>query len=133
MAVIPVDIAGRPYEVRVGAGLLAELVPHCRGRLRKRGVPVITDTNVHTAWGHIVETSLREHGHEPHWRILAAGEQTKSWDELAATVNWLLELEVELLLELEDEEPGKPRQASILPTPVLASTCGLTSATGSAA
>lgn len=95
MAVIPVDIAGRPYEVRVGAGLLAELVPHCRGRLRKRGVPVITDTNVHAAWGHIVETSLREHGHEPHWRILAAGEQTKSWDELAATVNWLLELEVE--------------------------------------
>lgn len=95
MAVIPVDIAGRPYEVRVGAGLLAELVPHCRGRLRKRDVPIITDANVHAAWGHVVETSLREHGHEPHWRILPPGEQTKSWDELAATVNWLLELEVE--------------------------------------
>lgn len=49
MAVIPVDIAGRPYEVRVGAGLLAELVDNCRGRLRKRVVPVITDTNVHAA------------------------------------------------------------------------------------
>ena len=38
MAVIPVDIAGRPYEVRVGAGLLAELVENCRGKLRKRRV-----------------------------------------------------------------------------------------------
>lgn len=95
MAVIPVDIAGRPYEVRVGAGLLAELVPHCRGLLRKRGVPIITDANVHAAWGEVVEAALRDNGHEPHWRILPPGEQTKSWDELAATVNWLLEMEVE--------------------------------------
>lgn len=95
MAVIPVDIAGRPYEVRVGAGLLAELVPNCRGRLRKRDVPIITDINVHAAWGEVVETSLRDNGHEPHWRILPPGEQTKSWEELAATVNWLLDLEVE--------------------------------------
>ncbi|PNU05288.1 3-dehydroquinate synthase [Novosphingobium guangzhouense] len=95
MAVIPVDIAGRPYEVRVGAGLLAELAPNCRGKLRKRGVPIVTDVNVHAAWGAVVEKSLRDSGHEPHWRILPAGEATKSWDELAATVNWLLGLEVE--------------------------------------
>lgn len=95
MAVIPVDIASRPYEVRVAAGLLAELVPNCRGRLRKRGVPIITDTNVHAAWGAVVEASLRDNGHEPHWRILPPGEKTKSWEELAATVNWLLALEVE--------------------------------------
>ena len=95
MALIQVDIAGRPYEVRVEAGLLAELVPHCRGRLRKRAVPIVTDQNVHAHWGEVVETALRDHGHEPHWRILPAGEQTKSWDELAATVNWLLAEEVE--------------------------------------
>jgi len=95
MAVIPVDIASRPYEVRVAAGLLAELVPNCRGRLRKRGVPIITDSNVHAAWGAVVEASLRDNGHEPHWRILPPGEKTKSWEELAATVNWLLALEVE--------------------------------------
>ncbi|WP_374411983.1 3-dehydroquinate synthase [Novosphingobium colocasiae] len=95
MAVIPVDIAGRPYEVRVGAGLLAELVAQCRGRLRKRAVPVITDANVYAAWGPVVEAALRDNGHEPHWRVLPPGEQTKSWSELAATVNWLLDLEVE--------------------------------------
>jgi 3-dehydroquinate synthase len=95
MAVIPVDIAGRPYEVRVEAGLLAELVPNCQGRLRKRAVPVITDTNVHAAWGDVIETALREHGHEPHWRILPPGEATKGWDTLAATVDWLLGESVE--------------------------------------
>ncbi|WP_260922990.1 3-dehydroquinate synthase [Novosphingobium sp. 9] len=95
MAVIKVDIAGAPYEVRVGAGLLAELVPQCRGLLRKRAVPIVTDVNVHAAWGSVIEASLRDNGHEPHWRILPAGEQTKSWAELSATIDWLLELEVE--------------------------------------
>ena len=40
MAVIPVDVTGSPYEVRVEAGLLAELVPNCRGLLRKREVAI---------------------------------------------------------------------------------------------
>ena len=95
MAVIPVDIAGRPYEVRIGAGLLAELVEQCRGKLRKRDVAIVTDSNVHAAWGAVVDTALRGSGHEPHWRILPAGEETKNWDELGRTVNWLLDLGVE--------------------------------------
>jgi len=95
MAVILVDIAGRPYEVRIGAGLMAELVEHCRGKLRKRDVAIVTDTNVHAAWGAVVDTALRSSGHEPHWRILPAGEETKNWDELGRTVNWLLDLGVE--------------------------------------
>ena len=95
MAVIPVDIAGRPYEVRVGTGLLAELVSECRGRLRKRDVAVVTDANAHAAWGGVVDTALRDNGHDPHWRILPAGEGTKNWDELGRTVNWLLDLGIE--------------------------------------
>ena len=95
MAVIPVDVAGRPYEVRVGAGLLAELVPHCRGRLRKRPVPIVTDVNVHAAWGQVIDAALTASGHEPRWRILPAGEATKSWDQLSALVDWLLAEEVE--------------------------------------
>ncbi len=95
MAVIPVDVAGRPYEVRIGAGLLAELVPNCRGRLRKRAVPVVTDAHVHAAWGEVIETALRSHGHEPHWRVLPPGEATKSWEHLTGLVEWLLENEVE--------------------------------------
>lgn len=95
MAVISVDIAGRSYEVRVASGLLPDLAQQCAGKLRKRRVPIVTDTNVHALWGQVVEDSLLAAGHEPAWRILPAGEQTKSWSELAATVDWLLSLEVE--------------------------------------
>ncbi|MFM2302180.1 MAG: hypothetical protein RLZZ84_1916 [Pseudomonadota bacterium] len=95
MAVISVDIAGRPYEVRVGTGLLATLVEQCRGKLRKRRVPIVTDVRVHAAWGSVIETALHEGGHEAAWRILPAGESTKSWAQLTALVDWLLEEEVE--------------------------------------
>lgn len=95
MAVIPVDIAGRPYEVHVGSGLIDELGSLAGGRLRKRAVPIVTDANVHGLWGERVENALRASGHEPQWRILPHGEATKSWRELSATVDWLLEREVE--------------------------------------
>ncbi|MDE2436997.1 MAG: 3-dehydroquinate synthase [Sphingomonadales bacterium] len=95
MAVIAVDIAGAPYEVRVGTGLLASLVEQCRGKLRKRRVPIVTDAHVHAAWGAVVENALHEGGHEAVWRILPPGEGTKSWEQLSATVDWLLAEEVE--------------------------------------
>ncbi|MCZ8322707.1 MAG: 3-dehydroquinate synthase [Novosphingobium sp.] len=95
MAVIPVDVAGAPYQVHVGAGLLAELVPLAAGRLRKRRVPVVTDSAVHARWGAVIEAALHAHGHEAAWRILPPGEASKSWDQLAATVDWLLAEEVE--------------------------------------
>lgn len=95
MAVIPVDIAGRPYEVRVERGLLPRLASECGARLRKRRVPIVTDAQVHAAWGGTVEASLRDAGHEAVWRILPPGESTKGWQELSATVDWLLAEEVE--------------------------------------
>jgi 3-dehydroquinate synthase len=95
MQTIPVDIAGRPYEVRVGQGLLADVAGQCGGRLRKAVVPIVTDAHVHDAWGSVVEASLAEAGKTAAWRILPAGESTKSWENLIGTVNWLLELEVE--------------------------------------
>ncbi len=87
MAVIPVELAGRSYEVRVAAGLLADLLQQCSPRLRKRRVPVVTDTNVYAAWGQTVEHALHQGGHEAVWRILPAGEASKSWDQLAATTD----------------------------------------------
>ncbi len=95
MAVVPVAIAGAPYEVRIGSGLIADLGGQCAGKLRKRRVPVITDANVHAAWGSVVEGALSTAGYEPAFRILPAGEPTKSWDQLSSTIDWLLAEEVE--------------------------------------
>lgn len=90
MPVIPVDIAGRPYEVRIAAGLLSRVGEECAALLRKRRVPVVTDERVHAAWGETVGASLAAAGFEAAWKVLPAGEQTKSWAHLAEVVDWLL-------------------------------------------
>lgn len=95
MAVIPVAIAGAPYEVRIGAGLLAEAGRHCRPLLRKNRVAVVTDENVAAHWRDTVAASFAAEGIESHWLVLPAGEATKSWAQLARVVDWLLEQEVE--------------------------------------
>jgi 3-dehydroquinate synthase len=95
MAVIPVDLAGRSYEVRVGKGLLADLAAQCGPLLRKERVPIITDANVAEHWREAVETALLASGHEPRWLVLDPGEAAKSWQGLAQAVEWLLDEEVE--------------------------------------
>jgi 3-dehydroquinate synthase len=95
MAVIPVNLAGRSYKVRVGGGLLADLPAQCGKLLRKDCVPVVTDTNVAKHWRETIETALLAGGHEPHWLVLDPGESAKSWRGLERVVDWLLGEEVE--------------------------------------
>lgn len=95
MAVIPVELAGRSYEVRVGGGLLADLPAQCGKLLRKRTVPVVTDSNVAAQWRETVETALTGAGFEPRWLTLDPGEGAKSWAVLERLMDWLLAEEVE--------------------------------------
>lgn len=95
MAVIPVDLAGRSYEVRVGGGLLADLPAQCGARLRKERVPIVTDANVARHWRDPVDGALVAAGHEPRWLVLDPGEAAKSWQGLAQVTDWLLSEEVE--------------------------------------
>ena len=95
MAVIPVAIAGAPYDVRIEAGLLACAGEHCRPFLQKDRVAVITDENVADQWRATVSASFDEAGIKAEWLVLPAGESTKSWDHLARVVDWLLACEVE--------------------------------------
>ncbi|WP_114522120.1 3-dehydroquinate synthase [Altererythrobacter sp. ZODW24] len=95
MAVIPVELAGRPYEVRVDGGLLADLPKQCGALLRKKRVPIITDTNVAAKWRETVGASLEIGGFEPRWLVLDPGEGAKSWVNLERVTDWLLAEEVE--------------------------------------
>ncbi|MXO60063.1 3-dehydroquinate synthase [Altererythrobacter salegens] len=95
MPVVAVELAGRPYEVRVGTGLLADLPAQCGKLLRKRRVPIVTDENVARDWRGIAQQSLDSAGFEPQWLVHAPGEGAKSWSGLARTMDWLLEQEVE--------------------------------------
>lgn len=95
MPVIPVSLAGRPYEVRVGTGLLADLPAQCGKLLRKKLVQVVTDETVHRLWGDTVDRALAAGGFTARWFVLPAGESTKSWASLEKLVDWLLAEEVE--------------------------------------
>ncbi len=95
MAVIPVELAGRSYEVRVDDGLLADLPTQCGALLRKKSVPIITDSNVAGQWRDTIDASLTGGGFEPRWLVLDPGESAKSWTNLERTVDWLLAEEVE--------------------------------------
>lgn len=78
---IPVVTPGGAYEVSVGPGLL-----HTVGSTVRRLLPgarcfLVTDDNVATLYGDIVETSILQAGVHLFVARQPAGEQTKSWHE----------------------------------------------------
>ena len=90
MAVIPVELGGRSYEVRVGRGLLENVAKIALPFLRKSRVPVIADATAWAAHGERLAHSLREDGREVSVYQVPPGEGSKSWDRLAQVTDWLL-------------------------------------------
>ena len=90
MAVIPVELAGRSYEVRVARDLLSDIAQEAAPFLRKAYVPIVADANARSHWGQAVEQSLSSAGKESHWYEVAPGEGSKSWESLARLTDWLL-------------------------------------------
>jgi 3-dehydroquinate synthase len=94
MTTIPVELGDRSYSVVIEAGLLARagdyLVPLARGRR----VAIVTDENVrpHLA---TLQAALAAAGVASDTIVLPPGEATKSWDQLAALCDRLLDLGVE--------------------------------------
>lgn len=90
MAVIDVALAGREYEVRIERGLIDRLSEEAGSFLRKKTVPVVTDTNVAAFWRRAVEDALATSGHEASWHVVSPGEGAKSWQGLEALTDWML-------------------------------------------
>ena len=95
MAVIPVELAGRPYQVHVGRGLLENAAEICGDFLRKTIVPVVADENARAHHGDRLAQSLANAGYEIAWYDIAPGEASKSWRELERLTDWLLAQGVE--------------------------------------
>ena len=95
MAVIPVALAGREYEVRIASGLLANCAEEAGAFLRKDIVPIVTDTNVAGHWRETVEASLASAGKTAAWHVVDPGEGAKSWTGLQALTDWMLDQGVE--------------------------------------
>lgn len=92
MAVIPVALAGRSYEVHIGQGLLDRAGELAGGFLRKSRVSVVADRNAWELHGARLQGGL---GREIDLYVIEPGENSKSWHNLAALTDWLLEQGVE--------------------------------------
>lgn len=95
MALIPVDLAGRSYEVHVGHGLLDDAAAKAEPFLRKQSVPVVADAKAWAAHGARLGRSLEDAGHEVALYEVASGESSKSWSELEKLTDWMLQQGVE--------------------------------------
>jgi 3-dehydroquinate synthase len=94
MAVIPVALAGRAYEVvieqgvlhRLGAAAAPFLAPFGTGRK----VPFVADSTTRALFGETVEASLAVSGSQAEWFVVEPGEAAKSWPGLEQLCDWLL-------------------------------------------
>ena len=90
MAVIPVALGARSYEVHVAHGLLSNAGRLAAPYLRKARVPVIADENAWAAHGPQLATALESHGHAVSLYQVPPGEGAKSWGMLEQVTDWLL-------------------------------------------
>ena len=90
MAVIPVALGGRSYEVRISRGLLERAGVEAEPFLRKRRVPVVADAAAWATHGERLAAGLAAAGREVALFQPAPGEAAKSWTELVRLTDWLL-------------------------------------------
>ena len=92
---IHVDLGARSYDVRVGAGLIAEAGAHVAPLLRKKRVAIITEETVGALHLDALTRGLEAAGIASSALTLPPGESTKSWAHLQTCVEWLLAEKVE--------------------------------------
>jgi 3-dehydroquinate synthase len=91
---IDVALGERSYPVLIEAGLLARAADHLAPLARGRTMAIVTDENVrpHCA---TVQAALADAGVRSEAIVLPPGEATKSWTQLAALCDRLLDLGIE--------------------------------------
>ena len=98
MAVIPVALAGRAYDVVIEPGLLGRIGTAAARLLASyaggRKVPFVADQNTHRLYAAGIEADLAAHGFTAEWFVVAPGEDAKSWAVLETLCDWLLALSV---------------------------------------
>ncbi len=91
MPVIPVELGERSYAVRVESGLLDDAGAVLAPLASKRPFAVVTDARVAQAQGPRLAAALARAGLASEILVLPAGEGTKSWAQLEALTDWLID------------------------------------------
>lgn len=92
---VAVDLGSRSYEVRIGRGLLADAHSHLAPLMRRQRVAIVTDDNVAAAQLMTLAFGLERQGISVVALTVPPGEGSKNWEQLARTVDWMLEQKVE--------------------------------------
>ncbi len=92
---VPVAVAGRPYEVLIGRGLIERAGQLIRPLLKRPRVAVVVDEIVQGLHGARLAASLRAAGVELRPVVIAPGEEAKSFAGLEALCDALLALELD--------------------------------------
>lgn len=95
MTIVTVDLADRPYDIHVGAGLLDDIARFVSPYARGGRLLVVTDENVAQQVWPKVQAALTQANIGAKIFVLPAGEAGKSWNQLEKLTDWLLEQHVE--------------------------------------
>jgi 3-dehydroquinate synthase len=93
--IVHVPLAGREYDVVIGADLLQSAGARIAPLLRRPRVCVVTDDTVAGLHLQTLRAGLEAAGIDMEALSLPPGEATKSWAHLEKTVGWLLQQKVE--------------------------------------
>ncbi|MCF3972205.1 3-dehydroquinate synthase [Paracoccus salsus] len=92
---VHVPLGARAYDVRIGVGLIDRAGTEIAPLLRRPRVAIVTDETVAALHLPRLQASLSAAGIASEAMSLPAGEATKTWPHLIATVEWLLEHKIE--------------------------------------
>lgn len=95
MPVVTVNLSGRAYDIIIEAGLFGKVGASLLPYARNNRLLVVSDENVAATYGTAFLDNLSAAGMKGEIFILPPGETAKSWDRLAALVDWLLDHQVE--------------------------------------
>ncbi|AJY46221.1 3-dehydroquinate synthase [Martelella endophytica] len=93
--IVRVDLGSRSYDILIGRDLIAHAGGEMLARLSARKVAIVTDANVAPLYLDALTESLQTDGIETFAMTLAAGEKTKSFDNLTAVTDFILDARIE--------------------------------------
>lgn len=92
---INVALGGRSYNVHIEHGALRAIADHLSPYVSRGKILFVADESVHGLYWQQISENFQKAGVTAHAYVLPSGETSKSWDNLAAICEWLLEHETE--------------------------------------
>ena len=95
MKKVEVSLENRSYDILIDENLISKFPVYLEDLLNRKFLAIVTDTNVENLHLSRLLTTLKNAGIETKVLSIKAGESSKSWETLQATVDWMLDNKIE--------------------------------------